>query len=181
MKNLKAKVEQYNTILKNTDNYRTDWKETLKSMITSTLEKAIKETKAPARIDLKSEIENLEVIALNLGHDTSGIAEKIPDSQTKRPYLKSNGALVYQQLFNGKVMIMIMYPYIENYGEPRPPKTVEILRPHEFSEETIIKNIEDFFTEIIEWEDFDDDLPENMPITRIGFGNAPEETEIEAS
>lgn len=175
MKSLKSKVQTYNTILKNTTNYRTDWIETLKPMIVNTLEKAIKETDMPAKVDVKDEIENLEVIALSLGHDSSGIAEKIPDSTSKRQYLKSNGALIYQQLFNGKVMVMIMYPYIENYGEPRPPRTLEILRPEEFSDPYIVKHVEEFFKDIIEWEDYDDDLPQNAPISRIGFNSIVEE------
>jgi len=175
MKSLKTKVQAYSAILKNTKKYRGEWKKALKPLIISTLEEAIKATKMPAKVDVKDDMENLEVIALSLGHEASGIAERIPDSKSKRPFLKSNGALIYQQLFNGKVMVMIMYPYIENYGEPRPPKNLEILRPEEFRAEYIVKHVEAFFKEIIEWEDYDDDLPESAVITPIGFSQIMDE------
>jgi len=169
LKSLKGKVTRYKKILKNTKDYRASWATELKPMIIKTLEEAIKTTKMNAKVDVKDEIENLEVVALSMGHKASGIAEKIPDSDSKRPFLKSNGALIYQQLFNGKVMIMIMYPFIENYGQPRPPRTLEILRPEEFRETYIIKHIEEFFKDLIDWEDYDDDLPENMSMSPIGF------------
>ncbi len=168
--NIVAKVETYNTILNNTKEYRKSWNDGLKKMINDTLEDIVKVAKVPAYIDFKDEIENLEVIGISLGTEISGIAEKLPGTKTKRPFIKSNGSLIFQQLFNGKIMIMIMYPHIEGYGQPRPPKTVEILRPHELNEAFIVRYVEEFLKEVIEWEDFDDDLPEKMGISPIGFG-----------
>ena len=168
--NISMKVEQYNSILENTKNYRKEWNSGLKKMITDKLDNIIKETKLPAYIDIKDEIENLEVIGMSLGTEISGIAEKLPGNKTKRPFIKSNGSLIFQQLFNGKVLIMIMYPYIEGYGQPKPPKTLEILRPHEMKDAFIIRYVEEFLKEVIEWEDFDDDVPEKMGMSPIGFG-----------
>jgi hypothetical protein len=79
--------------------------------------------------------------------------------------IKHNGSLVYQQLFNGKIIVIIQYPFIENYGEPRPPKTVAIYRPEELSEPFLIRHLEEFIQEITDWEDFDDDEPNK----KIGF------------
>jgi len=168
--NIKGKVDQYNSILTNTTKYRKKWNSSLKKMIKKNLTDIIKQTKLPAFIDIKDEIENLEVIAMSLGTEISGIAEKVGNNQTKRPYIKSNGSLIFQQLFNGKIMIMIMYPFIEGYGQPKPLKTLEILRPHEMTEAFLIRYVEEFMREVIEWEDFDDDLPEKMGMTPIGFG-----------
>jgi hypothetical protein len=168
--NIKAKVDNYNSILENTKNYRKAWDNGLSKMITDNLAAIIKDTKLAAFIDLKDDIENLEAVTLSLGTEVSGIAERIPGSKSKRPFIKSKGSLIFQQLFNGKLMMMIMYPHIEGYGQPKPPKTLEILRPEEVKEAFIVRYVEEFIKEIIEWEDFDDDVPEKMGMTPIGFG-----------
>ena len=168
--NISTKVETYQAILNNTKNYRKKWGSSLKNMIMDTLNDIIEKTKLPAYVEVKDEIENLEVIGMSLGTEISGIAEKLPGNKTKRPFIKSNGSLIFQQLFNGKIMIMIMYPYIEGYGQPKPPRTLEILRPDEMKVPFIIRYTEEFLREVIEWEDFDDDVPEKMGMNPIGFG-----------
>ncbi len=166
---LQSKVNRYEEIIGNTSNYRKDWNESLKSMITSGLEEIINETKLKATIEVKDEVENLEVIVLSLGQDISGIAEKLQNSVSKRHMIKNKGALIYQQLFNGKIMILIMFPFIEGYGEPKPPKTIEILRPEELKKAFLIRHVEEFMTEVINWEDYDDDLDEQVKSNPIGF------------
>lgn len=168
--NIKNKVDRYKQILKNTQDYRKEWNDNLKEMIVETLQSIVKESEMAAFVEVKDEIENLEVVTLSLGTEVSGIAERLQGNTTKRPFLKSAGALIFQQLFNGKVMMMIMYPYIEGYGQPKPPRTLEILRPEEFKKEFILRYAEQFMREVIEWEDFDDDVPEKMGINPIGFG-----------
>jgi len=176
--NIKDKVGKYKGILKNTHNYRKDWSEGLKTMIVDHLNKIIKKTKLSAYVEVKDDIENLEVINLSLGTEVSGIAERLPGNKSKRPFIKSNGSLIFQQLFNGKVMIMIMYPFIEGYGQPKPPMTLEILRPEEMKPVFILRYVETFLKEVIEWEDFDDDVPEKMGMNPIGFaGLQPQELE----
>jgi len=172
---IKQRVSKYKGILKNTHNYRKDWSEGLKVLIVDNLNKIIKKTKLTGFVDVKDDIENLEVISLSLGTEVSGIAEKLPGNKSKRPFIKSNGALIFQQLFNGKVMIMIMYPFIEGYGQPKPPMTLEILRPEEMKPAFILRYVETFLKEVIEWEDFDDDVPEKMGMNPIGFAAIQQE------
>ena len=166
---LKNRVNNYHEILSNTKSFRQDWKETLKSMIIQTLEKVVTETKLSADVIIKDQVENLEAVVLDLGRTHSGMQEKVEDTNIKKTIIKTQGALVYQQLFNGKVMVMFIFPYIDGYGEPRPPKNLEILRPHELKQEYIIRHIEEFIKEITQWEDYDDDVPEK---SSIGFNNA---------
>ena len=83
----------------------------------------------------------------------------------KRHLIKNNGSLVYQQLFNGKVVVVINYPYIETYGQPHPPKTIAIYRPEELKEPYFVRHMEEFVKEVTNWEDYDDDEPNQ----RIGF------------
>ncbi len=166
---IKDRSSKYKAILKNTHNYRKDWSEGLKQLIVDNLNKVIKKTKLSAFVEVKDDIENLEVISFSLGTEVSGIAEKLPGNKSKRPFIKSNGSLIFQQLFNGKVMIMIMYPYIEGYGQPKPPMTLEILRPEEMKPAFVLRYVETFLKEVIQWEDFDDDVPEKMGMNPIGF------------
>ena len=171
---LQAKVDAYNQILSNTENYRKDWADSLKPMITNGLEQIVKSTGLNAVIEVKDNVKNLEVIVLNLGQDVSGIGEKLEGSDSTRPMIKNKGALVYQQLFNGKLLILIMYPFIEGYGEPRPPRTLEILRPHEMKEPFLLRHVEEFMNEIIGWEDYDDDIDETAKVNPIGFNMVEE-------
>ena len=64
---------------------------------------------------------------------------------------------------------MINYPYIEGYGEPRPPKSLAIYRPEELKEPFFLRHLEEFITEIFNWEDYDDDNNGAEPNQRIGF------------
>ena len=161
--NLLAKVGQYNQILKNTQEYREVWQNELKDEICKEL-KNIKDTVGiEADIDVRSDLVNLEAIVFSLGRSKSAIAQKINDEES-HPVVKFNGTLVYQQLFNGKLMVTIHYPFLEGLTKPKPPRMVEILRPEELTIPFISRHMEEFLKEIISWEDYDDDIPQ-----KIGF------------
>lgn len=161
---LAKRVTQYKEVLNNTIHYREEWQQSLKRTVTQLMEKMIAETGLEATIDEKVEIENLEAIVLSLGDAKSGLYQIISDG-FQRDLIKNNGSLIYQQLFNGKIIVLVNYPYIEGYGQPQPPKTIAIYRPEELTEPFILRHLETFITEITRWEDYDDDEPNK----RIGF------------
>ncbi len=166
---IKQKVDKYKKILVNTEENRKDWNNRLKKVIVDTLEYIAKDTGLEAEVEIQDNIENMELLVFNLGRTTSGISEKV-DETVRKPMIKSNGALIYQQLFNGKLLVLISIPSIEGYGDPRPPKTVEILRPDEINQKVIYHHVEQFLTEITDWEDYDDDLPQQTSVFNpIGF------------
>lgn len=160
--NLKKKASRYRQILDNTVNYRKAWKDGLKEMIEKQLKEIIQEAQLQATVELKEDLNNLSAIVLNLGTGFSGITEDT--GQVERPFLKSNGMLIYQQLFNGKIMVSMTHPLIEGLGKPSAPKQIEILRPEELKPPFIVRHTEEFLKEIIEWEDYDDDMPQSQPI-----------------
>lgn len=161
--NLKRKVIQYKEILNNTTQYRQAWKTGLKMQILNQLQEMLTETDLEATVEQKEEVENLEALVLSLGQTRSGIFEKVnPDVQ--RHLIKHNGSLVYQQLFNGKIMVMITYPVIEGYGKPHPPMTIGIYRPEELKPPFILRHMEEFMKEVTNWEDYDDDEPSQQTI-----------------
>lgn len=163
--NLKSKVLQYQTVLKNTEEYRDAWKAQLKDEIVNRLKELTEASGLEANIEVKSEMENLEAIVLSLGEVKSGLSQKI-NPEVQRHLIKHNGSLIYQQLFNGKVVVLINYPQIEGYGQPRPPKQVAIYRPEEIKPPFILRHLEEFMKEVTAWEDYDDDEP---ALQRIGF------------
>lgn len=162
---LPAKIAKYKAVLQNTEAYRKVWDDQLKDKIIETLQSLVGETELTAEIDVRDGLKNLESVVLSLGVVPSGIYEPVGDQFRKKLY-KGNGMLIFQQLYNGKIIVMMSYPHIEEVANPKPPKTLEIVRPEELTEGYIIRYLETFFNEIIEWEDYDDDVP-----TTIGFNS----------
>ncbi|MFK8103207.1 MAG: hypothetical protein AB8G15_11805 [Saprospiraceae bacterium] len=166
LNNLKRKVQHYKEILTNTVQYRKVWESTLRDEIVSQLETICQEIKLTVTIELKEDIENLETIILSLGSVKSGLFQKVNDT-IQRDLIKSSGSLIYQQLFNGKIAVMINLPFIEGYGEPRPPKNIAIYRPEEIENPFIIRHLEALLKEVTLWEDYDDD--DQQVQKRIGY------------
>jgi hypothetical protein len=164
LNNLKRKVATYKEVVANTRAYRDVWKESLHDKILEILKGMVDNCSLEATVETKSGMENLEAIVLSLGDVKSGMWQEI-NSNIKRHLIKHNGSLIYQQLFNGKIIVLINYPFIENYGQPRPPKTIGIYRPEELKEPFFVRHMEEFISDITNWEDYDDDEPSK----RIGF------------
>jgi len=161
---LKHKVDKYKRVLANTETYRQAWKEGLRDEIVKVLKRAIKESGMPAKVKTHATLENLEAVQVTLGTIRSGMIETVGD-EVQRHLIKQNGSLIYQQLFNGKIMAMIHYPFIESLGEPPEPRTLGIYRPKELKESIYLKHLSDFMDDITGWEDYDD----NEPNQRIGY------------
>ena len=167
---LREKVNAYKQVLENTLNYRKEWKDKTRQVIKNTLQTISEQTGLKASVTEKNNIENLEAVILDLGRSSSGIAESFENTEVKRLMVKSNGSLIYQQLFNGKIMVMMASPYIEGYGEPKSPKSLQIMRPDEVTEQIIFRHVKDLLDDITEWEDYDDEDPKTkVPFQAIGF------------
>lgn len=165
--NLQRKVERYKEMLQNTQQYREIWKKDLKKMITAQLLSLAESGGLPATVQELSDIQNLEAVMLTLGTSESGLGEDVGNG-LRRELIKQNGSLVYQQLFNGKILVLINLPFIEKYGQPQPPKTIAVYRPEELKEPYFQRHVETFVTDVTAWEDYDDDLV-SEPNQRIGF------------
>jgi hypothetical protein len=172
---LMTKINRYKQVLENTQNYRKAWHTDVKPMLKKELESVLKTLDLEkAGVVVKDQIENLEAVVLDLGRSSSGISENLEDTGVKRTMIKTNGSLIYQQLFNGKIIVMILSPYIEGYGQPKPPTTLEILRPDELKPPFVVRHLESLFKEITLWEDYDDEEQKNtigFTPNPIGFGN----------
>ncbi len=164
--NLKRKVERYKEVLQNTVRYREAWHDGLKQTIMDQLKRLTDEAEIPCTFEVRADIINLEAVVLSLGSIASGLGEPVGGG-LRRDLIKQNGSLVYQQLFNGKVLVLVNFPFIEKYGQPQPPKTIAIYRPEELKDPYFLRHLETFLSDVTNWEDYDDDAPE--PNQRIGF------------
>lgn len=166
--NLRNKVRNYNIVFENTVRYRDVWKESLREQIVGDLTSICEAGGLKVEIDTADKFHNLETIICTLGNVKSGIYE-IVEPDIEKHLIRFNGSLVYQQLFNGKILVLINYPIIESYMEPRPPKTIAIYRPEEIKTPFILRHVETLVSEITAWEDYDDD--ETVLPTKIGFNH----------
>ena len=162
---LQRRVESYKRTLSNTIEYRQSWKDGLRQMIVDNLEKMKAATGLDGTIEVTDKLGNAEAIVYSMGKSASGIYAKV-DSDTNKPLIKDEGSLVYQQLFNGKIQVVILLPYIEGFGQPLPPKLIAIYRPEEIKEPYLERHMEEFVKSLTEWEDYDDDKPAG---NQIGF------------
>ncbi len=174
---LNSVVKNLDKVMQNTQDYRDQWEATHKNLIISTLEHLISSAGIQGEVVINDNYEGLEAISLALQTKDSGIYERISD-KTKRALIRNGGVLTYHQLFNGKIGILIGYPYIEGIGQPKMPKTLEIVRPDELKEIHVLRHVEMFINEIAEWEDFDDDKDATHT---IGFHRTATITEQEES
>ena len=136
----------------------------MKDFIVAELEKICKQSGLEAAVKVRNKVSNLEAIELTLGRTRSGLSHRV-NEDIERVMIKYNGALIYQQLFNGKIIALIHYPYIEGYLDPRAPRTLAIFAPDELKEGHFVEHFREFMKEIIAWEDFEQDEPQNQ----IGF------------
>ncbi len=166
---IKERANKYTKILQQVMDFRDAWNDHLKDMIIKTSEEILKHTEINATVNVEEAFENLESITISLGKAVSGISENV-DETTKRNIIKDKGTLSFSQLFNGKVQAWMTYPLIEGLMQPKPPKMIGIYAPVEFDEALILTNFDEFFKELIEWENYDDDQPQNAEVNRIGFG-----------
>ena len=170
---LQRKAEDYRRVLDNTQQYRSAWQDELAQRIVTTLEELVESAQLTATVERRGEVDNLEAVTLSLGNVASGMRKEIAEG-VSRDLIKHNGSLIYQQLFNGKVIVIVQYPFIENYGQPQPPKTIAIYRPEELRDPYFQRHVEELLTEITKWEDYDDDEPHQ----KIGFKLNFEQPEV---
>lgn len=167
--NLQRKVDNYKQVLANTQSYRQVWQDSMKAEIMAQLTQLSETSGLMGEIYEREEMRNLGAVVFTLGDEKSGMAREVAGN-IHRDMIKHKGSLIYQQLFNGKILVLINYPYIESYGEPAMPRTIGIYRPEELKGPFFLRHLETFVTEVTHWEDYDDD--DNgaaQAAQRIGF------------
>lgn len=153
---IKRKVAQYKAVILNTQLYRQIWKDELRDSIMDALTQMNDASGLGGRITTSDRVGNAEAVILAMGKEASGMFARV-DEDTNKPLIKDFGSLVYQQLFNGKIQVLVFMPSIEGFGNPAPPAVLGIYRPEELKPAYIERHMEEFVRLLTEWEDFDDD------------------------
>lgn len=167
---LKEKVTAYKKVLENTAVFRKAWADNVKPLLVDGLNSFLNDSSLKGTVESSTEIENLESVVLDLGRSSSGITQKLQDAGVRNFMIKHNGSLTYQQLFNGKIMVIVQSPFIEGYSEPKQPAILEIITPAELNRAVITRHLDSLLTILTEWEDFDDESPSRKKaFNPIGF------------
>lgn len=95
-------------------------------------------------------MENLDIIVLGFKNESSGIVGQIQG--VLKFFAKISGKLVYSQVYNGEVYVLIDYPYVENHVERQQPKFVGKFRPSDIDKDLILDHINEFLNEMLKWE-----------------------------
>src|SRR5205807_1355443 len=90
---------------------------------------------------------NLEAVYLTFNGQMTGIITGTPTGGMKG-YFKKGGALIYSQGHNGKIVVWISYPYVEDLEEKPTEKHLANAEPSELTEPMILAHVEVFIKEI---------------------------------
>lgn len=95
--------------------------------------------------------QNLEAVVFSLGSGDSGISLEV--EETTVSYIKHYGHLVFGQLHNGEISVVISLPYIEELVTNDEQEIIfPPLRPSELTHSKILEVFHAFLTKILEWE-----------------------------
>lgn len=130
------------------------WNEVTKNLIFDTLTKIKNETSLDWYVQKIDTLINQEFVNLNFGKRPSGITEVSNEGSTtsSKSIVIKGGYIVYTQAVNGKIYVIISYPYVENIIHPIPPLTVACLEPNDINEGLIYIHIDKFLNEMLLWQ-----------------------------
>ncbi len=128
----------------------------MKATIMNTLKQAAEAAGLVCTVEERFDIVNLETVILSLGTSTSGLGESVSDN-VRRDLVKKRGIgvpAVVQRQDSGDDQLPV---HRKTYGQPQPPKQIAIYRPEETNPPHFVRHLEEFITEITNWEDYDSD------------------------
>jgi hypothetical protein len=95
-------------------------------------------------------MENLDILMLGFKNESSGIVGQIQG--VLKFFAKVSGKLIYSQVYNGEVYVLIDYPHVEHHVERQQPKFIGKFRPDEITVDLVLDHINEFLEEMLGWE-----------------------------
>ncbi len=161
-KNDKVKIafNRYIDTLKKTEERRELWKTETKNKLIDTLTLIQKSFKFDWRVQKLESDENYQTINIHCDSKNSGIVENKIDSSTgkvtgKKAYIKHGAYLAYCQSHNGRINVIIGFPYIDELVSKMDIKVIATIEPNQVSEDLISDHVIKFLNTISEWEGMD--------------------------
>lgn len=147
---LTPKIDQLKAAFITIEANRKLWQEEKKELLKTTLKKIKEESGLDLSVQYLSDRTNSEGVNLTFGKGYSGIYEK--NSTSMKSYVKTGGYIVFSQAYNGKVFVIIGYPYIEDTVSQAPARVVGKYNPEDITENFICEAVDLFLEEMIKWE-----------------------------
>lgn len=153
LEDLNEKVIFYKQSQTQIEENRTSWTTTTKNLIITTLTKIIDHYQLNCKVESVDLYKNYEAVNLTFGHFRSGIVKE--KEHETRHFKKFGGALSFSQSCNGKIDVIILFPFIEQItGKTDADKKVlEQVPATEINEPFIFKQVSRFLDELVTWED----------------------------
>ena len=159
---------QYQTLLQCTGAHQARWNATIKEFIYQCLSELASSPK-PLKAIKDESVRNFDTVCVGFIPSPTNIVIKI--GQGAQGLTKFGGFLFYSQVYNGKVLVGISYPYVEKLQDQVPNKGLALLDPEEITEIKILEHVELFLKELFKNESSPSMEEELKRRGTIGFGS----------
>ena len=95
-------------------------------------------------------MENLDILMLGFKNESSGIVGQVQG--VFKFFAKVSGKLIYSQVYNGEIYVLIDYPHVEHHVERQAPKFIGKFLPAQITEDLVLDHIYEFLDEMLAWE-----------------------------
>jgi hypothetical protein len=142
---IKVAFQDYCAVVTRTEERHDCWNSTTKEFIFSILSALSAELK-PLRAIKEESVRNYDTVCLGFMPRPTNIV--LRKGTAIKGLAKIGGYLFYSQVFNGKILVGISYPCVEELQDAAPNKGLAILDPEEITEEKILAHVEQFLIEL---------------------------------
>ena len=160
LEDLRDRVEHYRNGQSQVEENRTLWTEVTKPRLLDTLNRFIKHFELNCKIQEVNTYRNYEAVNLTFGNSRSGIVKE-KENETKH-FNKFGGALSFSQSCNGRIDVLVLFPFIEEITDKTDKKVLVQVPPGDIDEPFIFRQISKFLSEIMKWES-------NPQIPSVGY------------
>lgn len=161
---IKAAFEEYCGVVSQVEERHTHWNTSTKQEIFRVLSSISGDLK-PLKAVQEGSIRNFDTVCLGFPPTPTSIV--LREGNGAKGLTRFGGYLFYSQVFNGRILVGISYPYVEQLQDPSPNKGIALLDPTEITEQKILEHVNIFLREITEAErtiSMRDDLHNKRPI-----------------
>lgn len=147
-------AERIEQLQRRVDERRDVWSQTTKDRIHEHLEDVCKETHLGLRVTENDLCKNYSSVQLIFGILPSGIVQ-YTQGGGGHAFTKHGGYLNFAQTICGKIVVAVVYPFVEKFDVKKEPTTLLIGRhePEEMSEDLVMACVVRFMEEIEKWEE----------------------------
>jgi hypothetical protein len=154
---IKVAFDKYVDTLQKTNERRELWTNETKAKIIESLTLVKDSFKCDWLVQRLERTRNCQTINICFNTKNSGIVDvKIDESTGKekgvKSYTKHGGYLAYCQSYNGKINVIIGFPYIDEWVFQMDAKVIDTIEPERVTEELISSHVIKFLDIMTEWE-----------------------------